>query len=71
MKKKKKKKEDKKLCVTKGQLKTLLDEARGGEVCEAAADLIKEIDEEFEIPKEIPLKKKKKKQQKTFIERWL
>ena len=59
------KKKEEKLCMDKGQLKTLLDEARDGDVCDAAADLIKDIDKEFETPK-----KKKKKKQKGFIERW-
>lgn len=56
--------------MTKGQLKTVIDEAREGEVCDAAANLIKDIDEEFEEPKK-KKKGRKKKKEKSFIERWL
>ena len=61
---KKGKKKDEKLCFTEGQIKTLLDEAREGDVCDAAADLIDEIDEKFKEPEE-----KKKKKPKTLKQR--
>ena len=64
-KKKDKKGEEKKICLLKGQIKTLIDEAREGGTCENAADFIAKIDDEFEQPKE-----KKKKKKKSFIDRW-
>jgi len=70
MKKQKKKvpgEQGKQICLTKGQLKTLFDEARGEETCDTAADFIQEIDEEFETSEG---KKTKKKKKKSFIERW-
>ncbi len=63
-KKKPSKKKGKKICMTTGQIKTIIDEAREGGICDGAADLIVEIDEEFEKPK------KKSKKKKSFIERW-
>lgn len=52
--------------MDKGQLKTLLDEARDGDVCDAAKELIKEIDEEFNPPE----KEKKKKKSKSVFKGW-
>ena len=60
------KKKKEKLCMDKGQLKTLLDEARDGDVCDAAKELIKEIDEEFNPPE----KEKKKKKSKSVFKGW-
>jgi len=70
MKKKKKKKpgkQGKQVCLSEGQIKTILDEARGeGDHCDAAEEFIKNIDEDFKIKK--PLSKKQK---KSFSDRWL
>lgn len=66
-KKKDKKEKEKKICLLKGQIKTIIDEAREGGTCENAADFIAKIDDEFEQPNE---KKKKKKKKKSFIDRW-
>lgn len=70
MRKKKKKapgKQDKQICLSEGQVKTILDEARGeGEHCDAAEDFIKDIDESFKV--KMPLSKKVK---KSFGDRWL
>ncbi len=68
-KKKDKKEEEETICLLKGQIKTLIDEAREGGICVDAADFINEIDDEFEQPKE-KKKKKKKKKKKSFIDRW-
>lgn len=65
-KKKDKKEEEETICLLKGQIKTLIDEAREGGVCVDAADFINEIDEEFKESK----KKSKKKKKKSFIDRW-
>ena len=68
MKKKKKKKpskQGKQVCLSEGQIKTILDEARGeGEHCDAAEDFIKDIDDKVKKP----LSKKVK---KSFTDRWL
>lgn len=61
-----KKEEEEKICLLKGQIKTIIDEAREGGTCENAAAFITKIDEEFEEPK----KKRKKKKKKSFVERW-
>jgi len=64
MTKKGKKKKDKEpdICLQKAEIKTLLDEAREGGVCDTAADFIKKIDEEYEQPeKKKPLKDRIKK----------
>lgn len=70
MKKKKEKKPDKQgkqICLSEGQLKTILDEARGeGEHCDAAEEFIKDIDGDYKVKK--PLTKKQK---KSFMDRWL
>lgn len=60
------KKKEKKLCMTKGQLKTIIDEVREGDVCDTAADLIKDIDEEFESAKKQKKKTKKPKKYRWF-----
>jgi len=66
MKRGKEKKKEKPLCLTKGQLKTIIDEARGAEVCAEAANLIKDIDEEFESKKTKKPKTKKPKKYRWF-----
>jgi len=73
MKKKKKKvpgEQGKPICLTEGQIKTVLDQARGEEVCDAAADFIKGIDESFNEGFEKRTKMTKK-QKKSFADRWL
>ena len=72
MKKKKKLpgKKGKEICLTEGQIKTVLDQARGEEVCDAAAEFIKDIDTSFDegFEKKTKIAKKRK---KSFKDRWL
>lgn len=75
MKKKKTKvpgKQGKQICLTEGQIKTVLDTARGKEeeVCDAAVDFIKDIDDSFNEGFEKRTKLTKK-QKKSFADRWL
>ena len=62
------KKDKNQICLAVGQMKTVLDHARGEEeeVCEAAQDLIEGIDEGFEKRTKISKKKKK-----SLRDRWL
>jgi len=57
---KKEKEEEKTICLLRSQLKTLFDEARskGEVVCDAARDLIDEIDREYPKTKKKPKAKK-------------
>jgi len=63
-------KKGKEICLTEGQIKTVLDQARGEEVCDAAADFIKDIDTSFDegFEKKTKVAKKGK---KSFKDRWL
>lgn len=59
-KREKKAKPDKKVCLVEGQLKALVDTARGKFDCDAASEYIKNLDSRYDEVKKKPKKKKKK-----------
>ena len=55
------KKEKADICLSRGQIKTVIDQARGEDVCDAAEEFIAGIDEEYTETKDKAFRAKIKK----------